>query len=220
MDYIKTLRKYPFVQIISEPRSGSTSLYYEIEQGINQIDLCEPFQRQLRWNSISNQKIYDTIEQIQKTKNKVMKNHIEFYNQIDKNLRNKLFSMKGIKVALLRRNLFEQTISFALAEELGSWGSGKLRKIKLNIHVNDFQYIMEYLIEGKSTFNTYIKHFSYLIYYEDIFWPSQNKKNPSKSEGVLNMEELKDFYNSYMKQNEKKINEKVGRIRIAPRQIS
>jgi len=210
LDWIKVLLRENFVHLISEPRTGSTAVYNSInynlnEQGFNHLNLNEPLSK-LKYKTLTNEvQVLCTYIKNNPKKVKVMKNHAVNIAKLDKENQSLIFSLPGKKVALSRKNLFEQACSRAIAEETGVWGQ-KQPKTKMNIHVNDFLDRIDECIEDKKILNQFRKVFDYKIYYEDIVFDSTySKKNFPKSNIIKNLDELKLFFNNWIEKNYNKI---------------
>lgn len=222
-------------QIIALPRSGSTYLFRIIREHINptgneytktglKLDrLCEPFNRYL--NDFTQTSINDTIDYIHKSNHPLtIKHHLANLYDLQAAFPGEYerwFSQEFYNIRLLRRNLFQSTLSAILARRNEQWTD--YVTIKQPTIINKFHMIDE-LKNQINNMNTLITNtlnikFNETIIYEDLngdashdFEETQIKsthqindsynedrlKSPSKSSTIINYVELKILAKEYI----------------------
>jgi len=187
---IDLLKSKPFVHIISEKRTGSTSLY-EILRGESQVfNLSEPFE-QIK-NTYSPDQVLTYINQNQ-NKCKVMKNHAFSLLNLKLSEQERLWNIPAFNVGLSRRDWFAQTCSIVLAEFTQNYSFP--HSDKFIIPVDFFKEKFYHLIRCKNDLNQLSNHLHFLIYYEDIKFPESQSHRYLRSQiSIENIEELRAVY--------------------------
>ena len=220
MDVIANLISKPFVHILAEARSGSTTLYDAVNQGVgnqwvdrygNTIDLSEPFKEPSSQPGFAKQLYPHKVNEIcdyiigNPDKVKVMKNILFDVSQFDPEIQQRLFELPAYTIGLSRRNTFEQALSRCLAKITGVyhvevWYSVLHHyKPATKIDPNLFLEQLNITMARKQQLLDHSHLLDEIIYYEDINFPKQfdSNKFPPKSESIANYAELQDLYHKH-----------------------
>jgi len=180
------LRSKPFVNIISEPRTGSTALYESLRRD-QTVDLDEIMNK----NNFN-----DTMQWINKNTDecRVMKNHSYEVSELSKPQQEIFFNIKAFHVGLLRRNFFEQTCSVARAELTNNYHAPTNKKVYID--PDFYTNLFWRMYSGKTDMFTLWDQLDMILYYEDIdFSKSQKRRKwPDKKDTIENFNELKKIY--------------------------
>ena len=208
MNIIRHLKTQQLVHIISEPRSGSNSLYDCLsapEQTMklktkffkhNYPSMNEPVKKDNKQMFRDNVRalceyVYNNPERC-----RVIKNHLEDILELDAESQQMLWDIPAYKVGLTRRNVFEQSCSLALAKQTKIYhpSEGSTQPV----HVDPDLYVkhLKHVIKGKRLMLKHKNRFDMWLCYEDIHFPQRISRGKSmpKSDTILNMQQLRDLY--------------------------
>lgn len=202
------------IQILSLPRTGSAYLREMIDRQLlnlpNYYIISEPFN-----NSKSNQDGYQDreaiIEKIRNADIVLVKNHIhELEELIGTEIMGCFCSFDWYTICLLRKNIFEMTLSRAIALQTDVWEDQNFLDLKLTIDNNFFEDCLHNSIRWIEMIKRNALNFTYnkIVFYEELTFNSRRDfdniglpfvhqveftttKTYSKEELVLNYEELK-----------------------------
>jgi len=183
----------------------------------NFYTISEPFN-----HSKNNIKSYRNKNKIVKNMIKfnyvLVKSHVHQLFDIDKLLLEKYCSVDWITICLLRKNVFEMTLSLAIALKTNVWGNQNYNNLKINIESNFFKNCLQDSIKWIQIMKQNHFNFNYnkIIYYEDLNFNSlddlkilnislphvkfyDSKKLYSKKKVVLNYDELFDNSVKFLK---------------------
>ena len=190
---IDFLKSKPFVHIVSEPRSGSSSLFYALQEGHEpEIDLNEPFHFK------DKRKTDETLTYLTNHINgcKVMKNHGSTLLELSPNDQERIWGLPAYVVGLTRRDWFSQSCSLAIAEYTKSWDIAPYEKI--NIPISFYEKRIDQLIAVKRDSFKQAHHFHLNICYEDIKFPkSLSYRHLVSVNNISNIEEIKAIYDKF-----------------------
>lgn len=209
------------IQILSLPRTGSSYLRSMLNSQMrnynNFYTISEPFN-----HSKNNIKSYKNKNKIIKNINKsnyiLVKSHIYQLFDIDKLLLEKYCSVDWFTICLLRKNIFEMTLSRAIALKTNVWNNQKHNNLKINIDSGFFKNCLQDSVKWIQIMKQNHFNFNYnkIIYYEDLNFNSlddlkilnislphvklyESKKRYSKKKVVLNYNELFDNSIKFLK---------------------
>ena len=214
--YIAPNTKYIRNQLTEPPRFNITNepFRYEGEDGQSKYKHTTDELKFLKYG-------LTTIKNLDKL---VVKNHITHLNTLSTfNLLDEFKSLNLYTIVLLRKNIFESSLSMAIANTKREWINYK-DFTRLEIPVSVFQENLTYMINNsneliKNKFNIY---YNEIIYFEDLkFWgrhdfantelcniskenlkkvdmPKKIYKAPDKKDVVINYDELYDFSLEYI----------------------
>jgi len=220
MDIIKHLRSKPLVHIISEPRSGSNSLYWCLKHNtVQNKELSVKFWHQNsaeHKNTIPNR--LNKNEQLELAHNnvsglcgyinhnlqqsKVIKNHLVDMQDYSLRDQQRLWQLPAYKVGLSRRNLFQQVLSRCLAKLTGIYHIDESLGDHMVPKTIAPEFFLDHLAKVSHRKQELHKHklrFHQFIYYEDIVFPAHmdQYKFPDKSITVSNIAELEQLYQKH-----------------------
>ena len=185
------LKSQKFVNILSEPRTGSTALYESLRRE-QEIDLDEitsksNFDNTLSW-------IESHTDQC-----KVMKNHCFEILEKTKEQQDRFFNLKAFHVGLSRRNLFEQSCSLARAELTNNYHNPNNRNVIID--VDFYTDIFWKVIYNKFDLCRLYDRLDMILFYEDIAFAKSQKhrKFPKKTDIIENIDQLRDRYSHLIK---------------------
>ncbi len=207
------------IQIISLPRSGSSYLRSMIDFHIsndNYFSISEPFNKEKKFiiNEVLHKlKTHDVV---------LVKNHLNQLLDLEKKYFDKFKEIPWTTFFLMRKNLFNMTISRCISLISGIWDihDGELTQT-LHIDKDFFLYNFEWTL--KYTYLLYNNclsiNYKKMIFYEDLFFDNFldlktlnlesyykgqeiiTKKNIKKELVVDNLQELLDLSKSYFEKN-------------------
>jgi hypothetical protein len=231
------------VHIIGHPRSGSSYCQSIFSESVNmdELNLIEPFRYPVRRqlfarhpvNAVTVESANKELARIADAPHVTVKNHISHLKELYKiNLLDKLLSIKFDKtIGIMRKNIFETSLSLAIAKQKRFWGTHMphpnqwvANKYKVaSIIVSDKMFIhcldtiandIEELLENK-----YNIKYDHIIFYEDLTFdlnndyvnivgePFKSKIEPryvavwNKKEIVKNYDHLKEVFSDWKKNN-------------------
>lgn len=183
IDYLKTKK---FVNIVSEARTGSNALYSSLA-GKKDIDLNEPF------TETNTDQMLDFLEANRRT-GRVMKNHAYRLINMTEEQKKRVFDLPAFHLALSRLNLFEQSVSLALAEQTGRYDEPHGQRVKMDVAL--YRRMFYQCIIDKLNLAQFDHFYDMLIYYEDIEFPvSETKKKFLKKHiNIVNIDDIRSEY--------------------------
>lgn len=198
LDIIDYLKSKPFVHIISEPRTGSSSLYSQLCEE-NQFDLNEPFE-----NFETGETDLDPDTVISYLENnidncQVMKNHARSISKLNYEQQKKIFNLPAFNVLLTRNNWFEQICSLALSETTHIFADPHDHKVEISIQ--NFKQAAFEVFEAKQEFSKYINSADLLLSYENIIFKNHENKQNNKHHNIINLYDLYKYYLQTIKQS-------------------
>lgn len=195
---IDFLKSKPFVHIISEPRTGSSSLYSQICDQ-DQFDLCEPFENyETGETDVDPDTVISYLEN-NLEKCKIMKNHARSISKLDHGQQKKIFNLPAFNVLLTRNNWFEQICSLALSETTRIFADPHDHKVEISIQV--FKQTAFEIFEAKYESSKYINSVDLLLTYENIVFKNHKYKQNNKHHNIINLDDLYKYYLQTIKQS-------------------
>lgn len=235
------------IQLLTHPRSGSTYYSGLLERYIREYPdfkiYYEPFN--IDWITKRENISYDdfpkwatnTIDDLESSNHCLVKNHmfnVLYMNTHQKDLWEHYKSLDWYTIVLVRKNVFETTMSLAHARQKDKWFYSAQDKIETkSIDIDVFDRALRDTLNNIRRFRTNDLHIPYnqIIYYEDLtsdpikdvaktgFVPtylegfsSNVKKGPKKEDLIDNINELTDYFNNYIKSNKIRIVKEDGFI--------
>jgi len=199
IDYLKSK---PFVHIISEPRTGSSSLYLQIchnDQLDSNVDLNEPFENfETGEIDLDPDTVISYLEN-NLDKCKVMKNHAKSISELNYEQQKKIFNLPAFNVLLTRNNWFEQICSLALSKSTGMFAYPHDHRVEINI--TEFQLAAFSVFKAKYESSKYINSADLILSYENIIFENNNNKQNNKHHNIINLDDLYKYYLKTIKQS-------------------
>jgi hypothetical protein len=200
------------ISIISVARSGSRYLkeliHYHLPEA-HQV-LTEPF-CDLRMASYRKSYVQSIIDKCKLTNNVLIKSHINDYYRInDDSQREYFFGSTWFKILLLRKNLFDCTLSHCVALHLSNFNTREYHQCNITIEPERFVQMIDNKIlhyESLSQLKASNKY-NKILYYEDLSFGEEqdlshfdflsvtsiqnveNNQTPSHLINIVNQEEL------------------------------
>ena len=194
------------IQVLSNPRTGSSYLYDILTMQHDTFEcMHEPF-------AASHNEYKTILEQINASKNIIVKNHMYHLGQLETH--NLLEQFKPIKfdhtIVLIRKDLFETALSLSLAMTVNQWNKDELNfeSIKIDVSTFDSAINATWLELLRIIRNEYDIEYNEIVYYENLIFDekSKYKKFRDKTMTVQNYKELHSFTIDFL-------NEKVPKLR-------
>lgn len=195
---IDQLRSKPFVHIISEPRTGSSSLYSQICPE-DQFDLNEPFENFKTGETDLDPDTVISYLENNLDKCKVMKNHARAISKLNYEQQKKIFNLPAFNVLLTRNNWFEQICSLALSKTTRVFADPHDHKVEISIQT--FKQTAFEVFEAKYECSKYINSVDLLLNYENIVFKNHKNKQNNKHHNIINLDDLYKYYLQTIKQS-------------------
>ena len=216
------------IQILSNPRSGSSYLFDSIKQSVDVCYDCynEPFQKldtyftddDLKKKDIWREQYRIVLNKIKNTENIIIKNHMFHLNAL--RALGLIEEFKEIKfdrtIILIRKDIFQVALSLALAMTTNQWNVDRLnfesKKIDLSVFESAINSTWKELL--RIIRNEYNLEYNEIVYYDDMTFEDESEyvKFRDKSLTVDNYNELYEYTIQFL-------NEKVPKLRD-PKNIS
>ena len=203
------------IQILSLPRTGSAylrkMLSFQMYNYNNFYTISEPFNHS-KTNIKGHKDKNAIIENIINSNHVLVKNHIHEIFNIKKLLLNQYCSVDWFTICLLRKNVFEMTLSRAIALQTNKWDNQNYKNLTIKIDNKFFKECLNESIRWIRLIKQNQLNFNYnkIIYYEDLKFNSlddlknlnislphtkfySSKKLYSKKKLVSNYNELFDI---------------------------
>lgn len=200
LDIIDYLKSKPFVHIISEPRTGSSSLYSQIQDTNDfDFDLNEPFENFETGESDVDPDIVISYLENNLDKCKVMKNHARSITKLNFDQQKKIFNLPSFSVLLTRNNWFEQICSLALAETTRIFADPHDHKLEISIQT--FKQCAFEIFEAKYESSKYINSVDLILSYENLVFKNHKNKQNNKHYNITNLDDLYRYHLQTIKQS-------------------
>jgi len=223
----KIINKYndKSIQIITMPRSGSKYIrkIISLANKTPNIQISEPFRNgYVKIINSSEKKIKTNINYLNKKINDkcslILKEYISskyvVKNLIYKNTLNFINDPLYYNILLLRLDLFEMSLSLSLSKTSNNWEFKDYNKYNINILL--FKDNLDFYLQSYKLLLELNIKFDSIIFYEDLTnnlnddlalldfstnkkFDTLKDKSLPKEENIINLEELKIFYDKYIK---------------------
>lgn len=156
------------IHVVSMARSGSTYLAttvaaYNVKKNERSVYLDEPLNDIIYENAIEN-----FLKTVTTVKSITMKDHMDFYVKFKTtDMYNEYSKIKIYKIGLLRKDIFESSLSHAISLQTQEWHRFTYTNPFI-VNMDTFMMCLQEQIKSWEKYVTNIDNFNEILYYEDL----------------------------------------------------